>query len=134
MDQDLIINAAVESAMATPFKWGTSDCCTFVCDALMALDHPDYMAPLRGTYDDFPSSEVALRNYNKNGLVEAAIKMACDGGLNSVHPFGPSDLGIISSELGPMLALYHRRKWLVRTETGVAYLPITRAVLAWERP
>ena len=136
MDKNVIINAAVKAVMGKPFTWGSSDCCTFVCDTLMGIDHPDYMVDLRGRYSDEDSSAKILLAYAGGGLVEAAIKMAAHGGLVSVSPIESVDpeLGIISSEMGPMLALFHKDKWLARSELGVSYVPRCRAVLAWARP
>ena len=55
---------------AAPFAWGTRDCVTFVCDALLAFTGRDPGADLRGTYATWPEAAARLRQLG--GLVALA--------------------------------------------------------------
>lgn len=44
-----------------PFRWGTWDCCLFVCDAVRIMTGVDMAAPIRGTYHTAHGAFCAVR-------------------------------------------------------------------------
>lgn len=100
--------AHIVASSARPFAWGSFDCCTFACDAVVATTDVDPMAELRGTYDDVRSAAVALRKF-AGGLDETAEKIAAILGAPSVPlafaQRGDVVLGNVETDDGAGLAL-----------------------------
>lgn len=44
------LNAAIDAVRATPFAWGSHDCCMFACSVINELIGVDPAADLRGAY------------------------------------------------------------------------------------
>jgi hypothetical protein len=107
MDPDL-------SAFARPFVWGVSDCCLSVADCLVAMGHPDPMAPYRGRYDNARS---AARLFAAHGGLEAAMgtQMALCG---YVACASGGIVGLVSTALGPTACLRVGPYWYAKSRAG----------------
>lgn len=70
-----LLNDFIASREAAPFKWGTNDCCMFVCDEILAITGIDPASPdYRGHYD---SALGAARLFNRSGGVEQIADAIC---------------------------------------------------------
>jgi hypothetical protein len=86
------------------------------------------MAVLRNAYN---SEESALRVLGC-GLVQAVMNIADAKGFKAVaFPFEGAFFGMVATVSGPAMALFHGGKWLVKTDKGVAVLPLRLGFLAW---
>ena len=124
-----LINLACEKALAQSFIWGEHDCCTFVCDALLAATGSDPMAHLRGTYKNEIEAKSALGGLR---FVGGVIDLAHRGGFLEVEfPYADADFGIVTTNRGPALALCFDGKFVARAETGIVQLPARCGAIAW---
>ena len=131
MDKNLV-NTALNHAMAKPFVWGQDDCCSFVCDLVLAQTGKDFMAPLRGTYDSEQGTLLVMKTYG-GGLVETAIALAKLANLKPANwPWAGDLIGVVAASNGPMLAVFFEGAWLVRTISGSARVRPSQGVIAWE--
>lgn len=116
-----------------PITWGTDDCCSFVHTICKEIYGVELMAPVE-TYSTQIEALRRLKDYAGGGVLEAAQKRAGELGLKRASPPYVSAVGVVAGEEGPLLALFNRDRWLVRTHDGVAVLPEWAAVIAWELP
>lgn len=127
MDTNLV-EAAVRKAMFREFTWGSDDCCTFACDIIREVTGRDLMAKLRGTYHDEAGAYDAMGGC----LVATALHIAQEQRLEKIdYPFENAALGVVASPVGPMLAIYIKGRFVVRSTKGISYLPASAGVLAW---
>jgi hypothetical protein len=92
----------------------------------------DLMEPLRGKYSDAETAAAAMWRYASGGLGETAVKLSRRAALTPVaFPFGGAEIGVISSIIGPQLAVSDGTAWVARIGGGVTRVPLWRAVLAW---
>ncbi len=126
------ISIACIDALGRAPVWGEDDCCTFACDAVKAAHGIDLMEPLRGKYSDAETAAAAMWRYASGGLGETAVKLSRRAALTPVaFPFGGAEIGVISSIIGPQLAVSDGTAWVARIGGGVTRVPLWRAVLAW---
>ena len=126
------ISIACIDALGRAPVWGEDDCCTFACDAVKAAHGIDLMQPLRGKYKTEDEAAAVMWRYASGGLGETAVKLARRAALTIVaFPFDGAEIGVISTPLGPQLAVSDGTAWVARIEGGVTRVPLWRAVLAW---
>lgn len=120
-DWELKLAAYLEAVRASPFSWGGFDCCTFPCNAILAMTGVDIMAPLRGRYATEPEAMallaataidldgVAAQLTAASGMAEEGVLMAMRGDLvlADLRPrgvqFGPC-LGLVGLAGRPLFA------------------------------
>lgn len=124
----LRLSEYLREGAATPFVWGSSDCCLFVCSWVLAQRGVDPMATWRGRYH---TRTGAYRRIKKGGgmvaTVSAEMKAA---GLAETNSPQPGDVGLIP--MGTELALAIRTPigWACKSPRGVAVMRTT-PVKAW---
>jgi hypothetical protein len=84
---------AARAVMLTPWVWGQADCCTSVCDVVLALYGVDPMADLRGLYDGQAGADAISEA--AGGFLELAAGIAAAAGFVPVSgPAWPGDVGV----------------------------------------
>jgi len=68
---------AIEKAEATPFAWGSNDCCLFVCDVILAMTGVDLGADFRGKYDTREGAEALIGFATDGGDLELFVEQMC---------------------------------------------------------
>jgi hypothetical protein len=70
-----------------PFVWNENDCCTFACNAALAMTGVDLAADFRGRYDsDLSAARVIIAFTSGGDLEDLAVKVAQQFGLEEVAP------------------------------------------------
>lgn len=118
--------ALVRARMATPFAWGSHDCCLWAADAVRAQTGVDPAKPWRGTY----STARGARD-----LVQQLGGLPAIGALAgpAVPPLTAQagDIGLVQHEGRDLLAVCAGPLWLAPAAAGLAALPLSEAVAAW---
>lgn len=123
----LRLEALVQARAATPFAWGSFDCCLFAADVVQALTGVDPAARLRGTYATAPQ---ALRRLHARGGVHAIASMA----LGLAVPVALARVGdVVQVEVGGHAALgvCNGTSVLGPSATGLVAINISQAQCAW---
>jgi hypothetical protein len=83
----------LEAARSRPFQWGETDCCLFVCDAVLAITDVDLAQDFRGCYSDEAGATKVMQAYIVNAagmgafaardqlLEEFASRIATENGI-----------------------------------------------------
>lgn len=123
--------ALVSARIATPFSWGTHDCCLWAADCVQAVTGTDPAAKWRGTYS---TAIGAARLVEDLGGMEAIGAMS--GGPECLPlAAGVGDVGlVIDSEGRQMLAVCVGTVWLVAAAQGLGPVDLGEAVKAWKVP
>lgn len=118
--------ALVLAARGRPFAWGSSDCCMFAADAVLACSGVDPAAAVRGTYSTQDGADVVL---SQMGGLEAVGALAGP----SVPPLcaQTGDVGLVSDGEKELLAICLGPYWATPGPTGLGALPLRSARLAW---
>jgi hypothetical protein len=134
-----------------PFAWGTNDCATFACDAVLTMTGIDLAKPLRGGYTtalgaarqmrEFlrgletkleTSSEVSLES---SRLELVAEKIAREWLIDEVPILKAQrgDIALLDTELGAALGVVSLNGWeiLAPGTEGLMRLPLRSASRAW---
>lgn len=78
------LNAYFDSVRASPFQFGTLDCCLYVAGAVEAMTGEDLASEWRGTYEDADGAIAALSQW---GSLETMLEaMATEFGWHEVGP------------------------------------------------
>lgn len=94
---------------ATPFRWGTSDCCLFPSDWIRERTGIDAAAPLRGRYG---TAFGAFRHIAKRGGFEAMVIDLMDAaGFSRTDAPKPGDVGVIVTDQGLSFGIKTRLGW-----------------------
>lgn len=130
MDAKLIEVACKRAVLpSNAFTWGKDDCCTFVCDIALADKGMDLMASLRGSYHNREGARAA---WGDGGFVACVQGLAAQSGLIRVDfPFDGADLGLVTTPMGPVLAVFLDGSWFGRSESGFFRFPRGSGFLAW---
>lgn len=83
-DWETRLEAYLKARRATPFEWGSHDCCRFACAGLAAQGVPDPMAKVR-PYKTARGAADALRRLGGT-LDDAATTLGTRAGLVEVAP------------------------------------------------
>lgn len=125
------------SRAATPFAWGTNDCCLFPADAIESFTGVDLAAEFRGKYTDQASALAAIKSVANGATVaDAAAYCADKHGLRE-WPLPMlakrGDLVVIQQPDGLIAGVVHLngRHVVSVSETGLVRLPITAVKRAW---
>lgn len=116
-----------------PVIWGVDDCCAFVHQIVKETHGIALMAPV-GYYSTEKEAALRLRQYAGGDVLDAALKRAAELDLKRIHYPEQSAVGVVAGQRGPLLALFNRDRWLVRSHDGIDVLPDWSAVIAWELP
>lgn len=131
------LHAAIESRRATPFKWGSNDCCMFAADVVLAITGADIAAQFRGKYDDALGAARVLRETGGiSGAVEAAAAEHGFACLPSVAYAQRGDLIELDTEPngdagGPALGVCVGSMVAGAGEAGTVFVPPVKCRRAW---
>lgn len=115
---NLNIQETINRRMAsTPFKWGESDCCMSVCDALVDLGYPDAAAHWRGTYTSKAGADAhVFAAGGITALADNAFKSL--GWVNTDQwDFIPGNVGVFTAHSA--LVICDGDRWCAKTPNGV---------------
>lgn len=116
----------VASRAATPFAWGTHDCCQFAAGAVQAITGVNPAAAW--TYD---SEFGALRLIADAGSLETLITQAMGA---PVHPSraGRGDVVLADLDRGPTVGVCVGRECAFPADTGLTFRPRDVVITAWK--
>lgn len=109
-----------------PFAWGTNDCATFACDAILAVVGYDAAAGLRS----HRTKESAAETLRAAGGIR---KLADDKLGRRVAPAAaaPGDIGMVRTPGGRALVVCVGSQWVGPSPQGLARYPLDTVKLAW---
>ena len=125
----------IRKTVDIPFKWGTTDCCTFAADCILLTCGKDLVGAFRNTYTNEAAAKASLNINGKGslrltvsavainaGLTEIKIAYAQRGDLVYMIAHGQPAIGIIDLSA---------RMILGRSEQGIIQMPLTTARQIW---
>lgn len=119
--------ALVDRARATPFAWGSHDCCLWAASATLAITGTDPGAHLRHTYF---TSRAALHILESIGGLEGAGALM--GPAIELAAVTLGDVGLVTWPDGTQsLAVRSTTTWMVAGTHGLEHLPTDAARMAW---
>lgn len=126
-DWQTALYAQIEAFNATPFAWGTHDCCTLAADCVLAMTGVDQMAGYRGGYK---TAAGATRKLAKAGGMVAAITAELG------EPIAPllaqrGDVVCFSSPLGDTCGVCVGSTIAAAGLDGITHTPMAQAFKAW---
>jgi hypothetical protein len=118
-------------AARLPFRWGQTDCATFIADWVLVVTGRDGMASLRGRYG---CPDVAGRLHGPLGLTGTVRRCARLAGLVRTSSPRPGDIAVVrhGREIG--CAIRTSRGWALRIDRGLVVVPAARVIAAWTVP
>ena len=127
------MNEAIDRHRATPFAWGTSDCCLFACDVILETTGIDPGADLRGAY---ASRLGAARVLKRLGGVEAIAEARCTehgfAELPSVSFAQRGDVVLLDTPReGPALGICVGSRAAFMGPNGLEFVLVSNCRRAW---
>ena len=116
----------VESCRATPFQWGTHDCCRFAAGAVHAMTEVDPMAAYR-----YANEIGARRLIRKAGSLDALVHRVLGDPLPTVAAAGRGDVVIADLDLGPTVGVALGGVAAFAAPVGLLFIPTNQARVAW---
>ena len=120
--------ALVETRQATPFAWGSNDCCLWAADCADACTGVDLVGELRGRYADERAGRRLLKRLG--GLaVLASSRLGAE-----VPPLMAQvgDVGLVADEVaGELLAVWLGAHWAAPGATGLRHIAPAAVTRAW---
>jgi hypothetical protein len=118
---------AIEKADATPFAWGTNDCCLFVCDVILAMTGTDLGEGFRGKYDTKEGADALVAFATDGGGLEEFVEQICranDMPEVEVNFAWRGDIALHDTSDGPCLGIIDGEGAAYLTEKhGLLFLP-----------
>jgi hypothetical protein len=120
------LGALIEARMATPFAWGSHDCCMWAANCVLAVSGVDLAAEYRGEYSTAAGAVALLQ---AAGGIEAMGARA--GAPIPVLMAALGDVGLIVLDDRSLLAVCVGDHWLAPAAGGLAARPLNEASRAW---
>jgi len=112
------------------FAWGSRDCCTWVCDWVLARRGIDPAAPFRGRYKTVRGAAGFIR---RAGSLAIAVSQAMErAGLERTEAPDAGDIGLIATSDGDALAIRTARGWASRGLRGITISTSATCIVAWK--
>jgi len=113
----------IDRYTSTPFEWGTTDCCSFVCECVQVVTGKDLSATFH--WIDYASAQELIGSYGSlYDLVTHELGPPTqgykDGDVCMTLRFGEELLGVVRGAGG-----------VFRTERGIMQLPMASIVYVW---
>jgi hypothetical protein len=120
----------VDARRATPFTWGTQDCCAFAADVVLTLTGVDPMAGFRGRYADEAAAEALI---GPDGLeAQAAAAMAGIGAPEVPAAFAQrGDVALVLVGNQPTIGVVLGHQVAAPGPDGLAFVPARLIQRAW---
>lgn len=110
-----------------PFQWGQDDCSLWLADWYMHVTgRPDPAAHLRGVYSTEEEKRAVVET--AGGIIPLVAGIAEGAGCVRVRQPSEGCIGIVPPGVG---AIYTGGYWVVRTETGFAFLTGVKPWRVW---
>jgi hypothetical protein len=126
----------LRSRKDTPYAWGTNDCCSFPCDAILSMTGVDVYAEFRDKYTDEAGSVAILQSVAGSDDKLAAIEYVTNKfEMKEVPPAFAQrgDVVLLGVDDGFALGIVHLdgiNAAAVAAE-GLHRVPLTSAIRAW---
>ena len=123
--------AIVEEHRATPFAWGTHDCCLFAATVVLALTGHDPAAAWRGTYATEAEAEAII---GPAGLAAFVAGQAAEAGLPELPDptlAQRGDIALVMVGNMPALGVVVGDLVAAAGTDGVTFVPAGAAIRAW---
>ena len=130
----------LDSIRGKSFVWGAEDCCLVPANCVQAMTGVDPAAWFRGRYETALGAVRLLREFSGGGLLrETGEKIARDMGWPEIDRsyIQRGDYALISnppddeSGLDCGMSICVGPKLVVMSVSGLAWVPISRAIKAW---
>ncbi len=125
-DWQLRLQALIAERLMEPFAWGAHDCCTFACDAVVAITGRD---PAEGLRDHSSAKQAALVLAQHGGV--QALGDARLGPRVPILMAQVGDIGLLTLDDRESLAVCGGGHWLAPGLAGLVCLPLSAAVAVW---
>ena len=131
----LLLDLYLRSRNRAKFRYGSNDCCLFVCDAVEEMTGTDIAAPFRDRYHSRKQAYRAIEAYANKASVEAiAERIAAEHGMPETKPLlaQRGDVILVNRPRDFSLALVGLRgEFLAAANRGYEIVPMDFAVRAW---
>jgi hypothetical protein len=120
----------IHSKATTPFEWGVNDCALFAADCVKAITDIDLATDLRGTY---ATAREAYELIKDRGGLEAIATAALGQPMEFKLQMQRGDVALVNINGRESLVICADSVLVgPAVESGIALIPITEAVKAWE--
>lgn len=134
-DWEQRLEGFISANRSRPFKYGSWDCCLFVCGAIEAMTGVDPAQPFRGRYSSRKEARAAIREIGgesqftrfieritaKQGMREVAVLSARRGDVILIANEGRRSVGIVALDGKSILMLAE----------GIESIPLGKGLRAW---
>lgn len=121
--------AYMQRAIAPPFAYGLTDCCT---TADRWIQQERGVSPLAaGEYDFSNESQARVAMDANGGLARATIKAMRKAGLRRTKSPSTGDVGVVEMLGRVCVAIFDGKVWIARDERGAIADARARVVAAW---
>lgn len=132
-DWPTILASYLDQGASREFAWGSWDCCHAACGAVEAMTGINPLGSLQGSYGTQEQAELILGGH---GLAERAENVLEELGFPQVHVLKAQRGDLVLVDLGEDMALgvvdlRGTHAAIAAISGGVAYLKLSRAVMAW---
>jgi hypothetical protein len=117
----------IQQRLASPFAWGSNDCCLFAADAILATTGEDPAAALRGAYSDAAGALGVLNGRQPADLAGELLgdplptpALAHRGDIVCHETDGRQTLGVCVGD-----------QWCAPGDEGLVFQPMSQVRLAW---
>ena len=129
--------AFVRSRKDTPYEWGTNDCCSFPCDAILAMTGTDVYEEFRGKYVTEAEAGAVLQEVvGSTDKVDAIEYITKKFEMKEIPvPFAQrGDVVLLNGDEGVALGIVHLDGVNVAAVAGdgLHRVPIKFATRAWK--
>lgn len=127
----------LNSAMYSPFSYGTQDCCTFAADAIKSFTGFDIAQEFRGAYKTKVGALKAIKQISGGTTVEDVVAYVANkyGLKERIHPLmcQRGDLVIFEHGDDILAGVVHLngRSIVSVSDSGTVILPVTQVKRSW---
>jgi hypothetical protein len=120
------LSALLRERQSMPFAWGSNDCCTFACDAVLAMTGQDPAEGLRDHQDAREATETLRAHGGVRELGDARLGEPILPALGQV-----GDIGLVNAENRISLVVCVGEAWVGPGIAGLVRMPASAVLNAW---
>lgn len=137
---DALLHAFIDSRVEIPFAWGSSDCATFVCDAIQTMTGTDVYDDFRGRYKTKVGAAKAIKSVCGGLTYEDAIEHVTKKfemvEIPHVNFAQRGDVVLFDSEEGGLgtalgLVYFNGQDAIFVSPAGLKRIPVSKCRRAW---